>query len=380
MLLAVAWCGICGSDLHEVADGPHAIPVDQAHGLSQARAPITMGHEFSGVVLAVGSSVADVRPGDRVAVEPNYRCGQCVACREGRYEVCDHFGFAGLMGDGGMADYAVVPAYMVHRLPPDFDLESAAVLEPAAVALHAVRRSGFRAGQVVLVTGLGPVGLLVGALLKLHGAASVLGVDPIPSRREKAEVLGVDLTLDPSDGRACCLSRGDGRQRGARRLRGGRQAGVARDGLRSLRSGGELMLLGLMPTAEIPVFEMVNAELRISTSVGYRDCHRELIDLVSAGRLDLAGLVTHRIELAQAADMLTGFALHGSEGVKTLVRCHPDAPPEAMSVPVNERSGRRKTSGAGFRLCWWPAVGVTGEHYEEDEPCLRSRAASSGGT
>ena len=175
------------------------------------------------------------------------------------------------------------------------------------------------------MTGLGPVGLLVGALLKLHGAASVLGVDPIPSRRKKAEGLGVDLTLDPSeDVPAACREATGGSGVHVAFEVAGKQESLA-TGLRSLRSGGELMLLGLMPTAEIPVFEMVNAEQRISTSVGYRDCHRELIDLVSAGRLDLASLVTHRIELGQATDTLTGFALHGSEGVKTLVRCHPDA-------------------------------------------------------
>jgi len=325
VLLAVAWCGICGSDLHEVADGPHAIPVDRAHGLSHSRAPITMGHEFSGVVHAVGSRVADVRPGDRVAVEPSYRCGRCVACSEGRYEVCDHFGFAGLMGDGGMADYAVVPGYMVHRLPPDFDLASAAVLEPAAVALHAVRRSGFLAGQVVLVMGLGPVGLLVGALLRLRGASLVLGVDPVPSRREKARGLGVDLTLDPSeDVAAACRDATGGSGAHLAYEVVGKQESVT-TGLRSLRSGGELMLIGLVPTAEIPVFDMVNAELHISTSVGYRDCHRELIDLVSAGTLDLGSLVTRRIELDQAAATLTHDALHGSTGAKTLVRCHPEA-------------------------------------------------------
>ncbi|GAB3267190.1 alcohol dehydrogenase catalytic domain-containing protein [Nocardioides dilutus] len=324
VLLAVAWCGICGSDLHEVADGPHAIPVDQAHGLSHARAPITLGHEFSGEVLAVGSRVAHVRPGERVAVEPNYRCGQCVSCGEGRYEVCDHLGFAGLMGDGGMADYAVVPAYMVHSLPPDFGLASAAVLEPAAVALHSVRQSGFRPGQVVLVIGLGPVGLLVGGLLKLRGAGVVLGVDPIPSRRRKAEDMGMDLTLDPSEDvpAACREATGGNGVHVAFEVVGKQESLTT--GLRSLRSGGELMLLGLMPTAEIPVFEMVNAELRISTSVGYRDCHRELIDLVSAGRLDLASLVTHRIELGQASDTLSSLAVHGSDEVKTLVHCHPD--------------------------------------------------------
>ena len=324
VLLAVAWCGICGSDLHEVADGPHAIPVDRPHSLSLAQAPITLGHEFSGVVVSVGSAVAGVGPGDRVAVEPNYRCGRCVPCTEGRYEVCAHFGFAGLMGNGGLADYAVVPSYMVHGLPEDFDLAAAAVLEPAAVALHALRQSGFRPGQDVLVVGLGPVGLVVAALLKLHGASTVLGVDPIPARRRKAETMGVDRTLDPSeDVPAACreATAGEGVHVAFEVV--GRQESIV-TGLRSLRSGGELMVLGLTPTASIPVLEMVNAELRISTSVGYRDCHRELIDLVASGGLDLLGLVTRRVELDQAADVLVDLARHGSDDVKTLVRCGPD--------------------------------------------------------
>ena len=324
VLLAIAWCGICGSDLHEVADGPHAIPVDSAHGLSHDKAPITMGHEFSGVVVAVGSGVDGLLPGDRVAVEPNYRCGACVPCVEGRYEVCAHFGFAGLMGDGGLADYATVPAYMVHRLPEDFDLEAAAVLEPAAVALHAVRQSGFRAGQAALVVGLGPVGLLVAALLKHLGASIVLGVDPIPARRKKAEALGVDQTLDPSaDVPAACRQATDGEGVHVAFEVVGKQESITA-GLRALRSGGELMLLGLTPTASIPVLEMINAELRVSTSVGYRDCHRELIDLVASGGLDLQGLVTRRVELEKSATVLVDLALHGSDEIKTLVRCHPD--------------------------------------------------------
>lgn len=337
VLVAVAWCGICGSDLHEVADGPHAIPVDNAHPLSHARAPLTLGHEFSGVVVATGSRVDHVRTGDSVAVEPNYRCGQCVSCREGRYEVCEHFGFAGLMGNGGLADYAALPGYMVHRLPSDFDLQAAALLEPAAVALHSIRRSGFRPGQTALVVGLGPVGLLVSALLKERGASLVVGVDPLGPRRERAQALGVDLALDPAEDvpAVCRLETGGSGVHVAFEVVG-RQESIT-TGLRSLRSGGELMLLGLLSTAEIPAFEMVNAELRISTSVGYRNCHRELIDLVSAGQLDLGSLVTHRIDLDDATKTITELVAHGSVGVKTLVRCHPDASgghPVADSQPL----------------------------------------------
>jgi (R,R)-butanediol dehydrogenase / meso-butanediol dehydrogenase / diacetyl reductase len=273
VLVRVAYCGVCGSDLHEVADGPHSIPVDRPHPLSGAVAPVTIGHEFSGAVAATGPGVDGLPVGAPVAVEPNYRCLRCAACREGRTEVCAAFGFAGLMGDGGMAEYALLPSYMVHRLPDGFDLAVAAVLEPAAVALHGVRRSTFEAGQTVVVVGLGPVGLIVCALLREAGAAHVVGVDPVPARREMARRFGVDAALAPDDDVVDALEG----------LTGGDRAHVAFEvvgsqpavdlALSTLRGGGELLLLGLVDTLVLPAFDMVNAELRITTSVGYRDCH-----------------------------------------------------------------------------------------------------------
>ncbi|MBS4018980.1 MAG: alcohol dehydrogenase catalytic domain-containing protein, partial [Dechloromonas sp.] len=113
--LRVTLCGICGSDMHEYLDGPHAIPVGAAHALSGAAAPVVLGHEFSGVILEAGSA-SDLAVGQRVAVEPVYRCGSCAACRRGDYNLCAHMGFAGLMGHGGMAEEAVVPRYMLHPL------------------------------------------------------------------------------------------------------------------------------------------------------------------------------------------------------------------------------------------------------------------------
>ncbi|MGI5131250.1 alcohol dehydrogenase catalytic domain-containing protein [Pseudonocardia sp. CA-107938] len=321
VLVRVAWCGVCGSDLHEIADGPHAIPVDRPHPLSGAVAPLTLGHEFAGEVAATGPGVADLPVGAPVAVEPNYRCGRCRACREGRTEVCAAFGFAGLMGDGGMAEYALLPAYMVHRLPDGFDLAVAAVLEPAAVALHGLRRSTFAAGQTAVVVGLGPVGLLVCALLREAGAGLVVGVDPVPARRELARRFGADAVLEPDADVAGTVED----------LTGGDRAHVAFEvvgsqpavdtALASLRSGGELLLLGLVERLVLPAFDMVNAELRITTSVGYRDCHPELIRLVTAGRLDLAALVSDVVTLADAPAVLLDLAAGARIAGKLLVDC-----------------------------------------------------------
>jgi (R,R)-butanediol dehydrogenase/meso-butanediol dehydrogenase/diacetyl reductase len=326
VLVEVAYCGVCGSDLHEIADGPHAIPVTAPHPLSGAVAPLTLGHEFSGTVAATGPGVVGPTVGDRVAVEPNYRCGRCTACREGRYEVCAGFGFAGLMGNGGMAEAALVPAYMVRPLPDGFDLAAAAVLEPAAVALHGIRRSTFFTGATALVVGLGPVGLLVCALLREKGAGLVVGVDPVPARRDLAVRLGADVVLAP----------GEDVPAEVRRLTGDDGVHVAFEvvgaqatldtGLAALRTGGELLLLGLADELRIPAFAMVNAEQRLTTSVGYRDCHDELVALAATGRLDLAALVSDVVALDDAPAALTRTARGGGSGVKILVRCSPEVP------------------------------------------------------
>jgi (R,R)-butanediol dehydrogenase/meso-butanediol dehydrogenase/diacetyl reductase len=326
VVLRVAFCGICGSDLHEIASGPHAVPVREAHPLSGARAPIVLGHEFSGTVVGAGPLVGFVRPGDRVAVEPNYRCGRCTSCRDGDYHVCVGFGFAGLMGDGGMAEYAVIPDYMVHRLPVGFDLAAAAVLEPAAVALHGVRRSGFEPGADAVVVGLGPVGLLVCALLRLRGAGRVVGFDPVPARRQMALDVGADVAWPPGPGAGAAV----------REMTGGDGAHVAFEvvgsqdatdlALACLRTRGELLLLGLVPELRLPAFDMVNAEQRVTTSVGYRDCHPELVALVQAGRLDLSTVVGEVVDLADAPKVLDDQACSGARGLKTLVRCTVEEP------------------------------------------------------
>lgn len=180
--LEVAYCGICGSDLHEYQSGPHSIPQAEAHPLSGCRAPLTLGHEFCGVVAALGPGVEGLRIGDRVAVEPEYRCGECRYCREGRYNLCESMGFIGLMGDGGFAERARVPAYMLHRLPDAVGFRQAAVLEPAAVALHALRRSSLAPGQRCAVFGLGPIGLLLVMLARLRGIEDIVAIDVSPER------------------------------------------------------------------------------------------------------------------------------------------------------------------------------------------------------
>ncbi|WP_405528967.1 2,3-butanediol dehydrogenase [Streptomyces canus] len=311
--IEVAYCGICGSDLHEYADGPHAIPVGDPHPESGVAAPLILGHEFCGIVNEVGGGVTNVAPGDRVAVEPHYRCGRCPRCLAGEYNICRHFGFAGLMGHGGLAERATVPAYMLHRLPEEVSLEQAAVFEPAAVALHAVRRAGIRAGETVAVLGLGPIGLLVSQLAALYGAGRIVAADRSPARRELALRLGAaeageDLSSVVGGEGADVVFEAVGSE------------GTLRACLAATRRGGRVMFLGLTGMVSLDAFALVNNEQTIMTSVGYRDAYPELIRLVAEEGVDLAEIVTSTIPLEHVVRDGFEALLRGEEQVKVLVR------------------------------------------------------------
>ncbi|NTZ87416.1 2,3-butanediol dehydrogenase [Burkholderia metallica] len=302
--IAVAYCGICGSDLHEYADGPHAIPVDAPHPLSRRTAPLTLGHEFCGTVVEVGEGVTTLRAGDRVAVEPEYRCSQCAYCRSGSYNLCVSMGFAGLMGDGGMADFAVVPAYMLHRLPDGVSLEQAAVMEPAAVALHALRRGELRLGDTCAVFGLGPIGLLLIMLAKLQGATTIVAVDVSPERLAAATRFGATHAFDARGLDASAL------QDAIRAATGGlgvdtsfEAAGLQatfESAMRALRKGGRVVMVGLMPHVGFDAFRAVNDELTFTASVGYRHAYEDLLRIVASGALDLTSIVTRTVALEDA--------------------------------------------------------------------------------
>ncbi|HWN25987.1 MAG TPA: alcohol dehydrogenase catalytic domain-containing protein, partial [Actinomycetospora sp.] len=198
--VAVEWCGICGTDLHEYLDGPIFAPTPQApHPLTGGAVPITLGHEFAGVVSEIGEGVTGLSEGDRVVVEPYDVCGTCVACRSGRYNVCRSLGFIGLDGDqGGFAERAVVDRRWVHPIG-NLSTEQGALVEPLAVGYHATKLSGLEAGQTAVVFGAGPIGLVTAAALRAVGAGQVVVVEPADARKAKAPGAGADVVLDPTE-------------------------------------------------------------------------------------------------------------------------------------------------------------------------------------
>jgi (R,R)-butanediol dehydrogenase / meso-butanediol dehydrogenase / diacetyl reductase len=320
--LHVAYCGICGSDLHEYQDGPHAIPHSEPHSLSGCRAPLTLGHEFCGVISAIGAGVVGLEVGDRVAVEPEYRCGKCRYCQEGLYNLCESMGFIGLMGDGGFAERALVPAYMLHRLPDSVSLRQAAVLEPAAVALHALRRSSLRPGQRCVVFGLGPIGLLLVMLARLRGIEDITAVDVSPERLKLAGEFGASRVIDARQADLATAQLREGAAPDSVFEAAGSQASLDA-ALGCLKKGGELVLVSLMGDIRLNAFDLVNRELRLLGSVGYRDVYPELIALLADGRLDLTRAVTRIVPLEEAVEQGFEELLRDKSQIKILVAPNP---------------------------------------------------------
>ena len=193
-----AFVGICGTDLHEYAEGPIVIHRDEPHPLTGTTLPQILGHELSAVIRELGPGVTDLMVGDRVAVNPVLSCGTCVYCRSGEAQVCPFFAGYGLNATwGGLADEGVVQASMCTVLPESVSLKQGAVVEPAKVAGYAVDRARVRAGGSVLIMGGGPIGVLAALYAHAMGVATIIVAEPNPARRARVDALGIATVVDP---------------------------------------------------------------------------------------------------------------------------------------------------------------------------------------
>ena len=195
VLIEPAWCGICGTDLHEYLAGPIVTP-KEPHPLTGAELPQILGHEYSGTVLAVGPGVEHVDVGDRVSGMPLISCMKCYHCVRGDQHLCQSMACTGLSYQwGAIAEKAIVPGYQLTVIPENLSLKQGALLEPAAVAQYAAERAHLKGGESVLVTGLGPIGALAAMAARALGATTVLAVEPNANRAGRANELGVDRVL-----------------------------------------------------------------------------------------------------------------------------------------------------------------------------------------
>ncbi|WP_313810599.1 2,3-butanediol dehydrogenase [Glutamicibacter sp.] len=298
----VAWCGICGTDLHEYLEGPIFVPpAGHPHPISGESAPVTLGHEFSGTITALGEGVTDLSVGERVVVEP-YIIADDVDTSEGQpYHLSKDMNFIGLGGrGGGLSEKIVVQRRWVHPIG-QIPLDQAALIEPLSVAHHAFVRSDAKAGQVAIVGGAGPIGLLTAAVLKAKGLTVYIS-ELSEARKAKARETGVaDQVFDPREG--------DVAQQ-VRELTGGRGADVGFECssvpvvldmlLDAVRPAGTIVnvsIWGHKPQVDMP--KLVLKEIDLRGTIGYASDHPDTIALVQSGKIDLSKFITGRIGLDQ---------------------------------------------------------------------------------
>lgn len=324
LLLKVSWCGICGTDVEEYTVGPVIIPTEAPNDLTGRSAPLTLGHEFVGTVAEVGDGVTGFAPGERVAPEVVLFCGNCFFCRRHEYALCRKWAALGLQADGGLAEYAVVPAFSCVRLPDTLSDEEGALVEPTEVAVRAVRRSRLRLGETVAVLGGGTIGLLAVQAARAAGASAVFLVEPRASRRNVGEQVGATATFDPArdDWQAMLRDRctGVGPDIVIECATGPTSADLA---VRMARKGGRIVLLGIQSEpVQINTMEVIVGEKQVVGSVQhhYDEDLPAAVQLLGDGRIDAKPLVSARIPLTHVVEQGFEALAHGDKDyLKVLV-------------------------------------------------------------
>jgi (R,R)-butanediol dehydrogenase/meso-butanediol dehydrogenase/diacetyl reductase len=320
VVIEVAACGICGTDLAEYEHGPVMIRT-APHALTGVAPPLTLGHEFSGTVKGVGEGVTDLALGTLVTVDPCLRCGSCASCLRGDYHLCAKGGSVGLASDGAFAELVRVPRRNVVVVPDGVPATWAAAAEPLAVGLHAANQAKVGPGDVVLVTGAGPIGIasLLGAIAS--GAGSVFISEPSPPRAARALAMGATEVFDPttSDVR---------REVFLRSGRVGPDAAIEATGrpealelaVTSVRRGGHISIPGIgSGPINVDLRQLVLYERHLAGSLGYNRDIERVLGLMAAGRLDAGPFLTDTAPLADAEAVFDQLSRSRGDGLKTLL-------------------------------------------------------------
>ncbi len=297
VLVDVAWCGLCGTDLH-ICAGEHP----------RARPGIVLGHELSG---RLHTGVGGLAAGTKVVVDPLLPCGTCRPCRGGRPHTCANLRLRGIDVPGGAAEQVAVAADRVLPVPDHADLRRLAFAEPLAVAVRAVRRSGLALGEEVAVAGAGPIGLAVASCARLAGAGRVLVTEPVAARRRLAADLGFE-TAESLAGAAAEVV-----------FDAAAHPAVAAGLADAAVPGGRVVLVGVYGApAPLDLQTLTFKEVTVlGTRVYSRDDLRVATDMVAGGRFDPDPLITRSAPLADAASAVEG--LRAGREVKVLLKGSP---------------------------------------------------------
>jgi L-iditol 2-dehydrogenase len=296
VLVAVKACGICGSDVHGM-DG----------STGRRRPPIIMGHEAAGVIAEVGAEVKGWWRGQRVTFDSTIYCGECEFCQRGEVNLCDQRRVIGVSCDeysqnGAFAEYVAVPQRVLYSLPEAIPFEHAALIEPFAIALHAVRRATVNSASVAVVIGCGMIGLALIQILRAKGCKNIIALDVAPEKLAQARTLGASHVIDSSKAsveKILSLTNGQGADITFEAVGVGATVDLA---VRCVRKGGSVVLVGnVSPKVELPLQLAVTRELSIFASCASAGEYPACLEMLASGSINAAPLLSSVAPLREGA-------------------------------------------------------------------------------
>jgi 2-desacetyl-2-hydroxyethyl bacteriochlorophyllide A dehydrogenase len=307
VLLRVDRVSICGTDIHILSDPP-------GHPATPGS---ILGHEYVATVTDIGARVINVKPGDRVVIDPNITCGLCDYCRMGLTNVCENMTSLGIFRHGGLAEFNLAPARSLHKINSDVPTERACLAEPLACVWHAFEKTNVVPGESIAILGAGPIGLLFLMLFKSAGAGRVFVIEPTAFRRQTAERLGADSVIDPRVEDAAAEIRAITRL--GVDVAVDAAGSLLPEALNLVRRGGRVILFGVNQHAErsLNQYAITRYEASILGSFIQRTAFPKVARILEAGLLPVEKLITHRLRLNQVGEALE--AMRVGEAIKAVI-------------------------------------------------------------
>lgn len=303
--------GVCGSDIH-VFHGVHPY----------TGYPVVQGHEVSGVAAEVGADVTGFSVGDKITFAPQVVCGECYPCKHGMYHICENLKVMGFQTNGTAQEFFPLPEDIVFKLPDEMSLDHAAMIEPIAVAVHAVLKGGDVAGKKVLVLGAGTIGNLVAQVAKAFGADAVMITDIKDYKLEKAKACGIDFTINTArtDLNQTILAN-FGPDRADLILECVGVQDTITKAVNNARKGTTIVIVGVF--GEKPVVDLglvQDRELKLVGTLMYQNSDYEIaINLLRNGKMCLDELITHRFKFEQYMDAYLAIEESNGEYMKVMI-------------------------------------------------------------
>lgn len=310
--IAVKACGICGSDVHAFR-GEHPF----------ISAPIVPGHEFSGTIDALGQGVEGFEIGQKVTVEPSLVCGECEMCLSGLYNICENLKVLGCQATGAMAEMITVPAEKVIPLPHDLSYEEGTLIEPTAVAVHALRRADLDRVQRLLVIGAGPIGLQTLQVAHAWGIPTIVVTDVVDRKLAIAREMGATHTVNVVDESLSDFMTGEFGKSNPMDLVmecvGLEQTLL--QAIETVKKGGQIVIVGVPPAdPHIRLSWVQDRELDLRGTLMYRrPDFEEARDLIASGKIQTEPLITARYPMESIAEAMDELVSYPENNLKTLI-------------------------------------------------------------